>query len=59
LRTVGAHLTIFSFEGMEQMALGSMHGAGAGNITLGFEVQNVDAEYDRLCTSSDSISSRT
>ena len=30
------------------MAPGSMHGAGAGNVTLGFEVQDVDAEYDRL-----------
>jgi predicted enzyme related to lactoylglutathione lyase len=48
LRTAGAQLTIFSFEGMEQMAPGSMHGAGADNVTLGFEVQDVDAEYDRL-----------
>jgi uncharacterized glyoxalase superfamily protein PhnB len=28
--------------------IGCLHGAGAGNITLGFEVQDVDAEYDRL-----------
>jgi catechol 2,3-dioxygenase-like lactoylglutathione lyase family enzyme len=48
LRTAGTHLTIFSFEGMEQMAPGSMRGAGAGNVTLGIEVQDVDAEYDRL-----------
>jgi predicted enzyme related to lactoylglutathione lyase len=33
---------------MEQMAPGSMEGAGAGNVTLAFEVQDVDAEYERL-----------
>ncbi len=44
----GLSLAIFSRVGMEQMAPGSMRGAGSGNITIAFEVQDVDAEYRRL-----------
>ena len=50
LHTQGAHISIFSSEGMEQMAPGSMQGAGYGSVTLGFEVTDVDAEYERLKT---------
>lgn len=48
LHTAGAHLYVFSVDGMEQMAPGSMQGAGHGNFTMGFEVNDVDAEYERL-----------
>jgi catechol 2,3-dioxygenase-like lactoylglutathione lyase family enzyme len=45
---VGVPLTLYHLEGMEQMAPGSMRGAGAGSNVLEFEVENVDQEYDRL-----------
>ena len=45
---VGVPLTLFHMEGMEQMAPGSMQGAGAGNAVLEFEVEDVDQEYERL-----------
>jgi len=48
LHTQGAHLAIFSIDGMERMAPHSMQGVGSGNITLGFEVEDVDAEYERI-----------
>ena len=48
LRTQGAGIAIFSYEGMEEMAPRSMQGAGTGAFTLMFEVPDVDAEYDRL-----------
>ena len=48
LRTEGAGLAIFSAEGMEEMAPGSMVGAGSGNAVLEFIVADVDAEYERL-----------
>ncbi len=44
----GLGLAIFTRQGMEEMAPGSMQGAGCGNVTLAFEVDNVDAEYERL-----------
>lgn len=50
LHTEGAGIAIFSIEGMEGMAPDSMQGAGCGSITLAFEVQDVDAEYERLKT---------
>lgn len=54
LHTEGAGIAIFSTQGMESMAPGSMQGAGAGagngNVTLMFEVKDVDAEYERLKT---------
>ena len=50
LHTEGAGLAIFSADGMEEMAPRSMQGAGYGSITLGFEVKDVDAEYERIKT---------
>ena len=50
LNTEGANISIFSAEGMERMAPLSTQGAGYGSFTIGFEVKDVDAEYDRLKT---------
>jgi catechol 2,3-dioxygenase-like lactoylglutathione lyase family enzyme len=44
----GLSLAIFNSQGMEEMAPGSMQGAGCGSFTIGFEVEDVDAEYERL-----------
>ena len=46
----GLNLAIFSNQGMEEMAPGSMAGAGYGSITIAFEVEDVDAEYERIKT---------
>ena len=48
LHIAGAGIAIFTIDGMEAMAPGSMQGAGYGSITLAFEVEDVDAEFDRL-----------
>ena len=48
LSTEGAGMAIFSAKGMEGMAPGSMQGAGHGSFTTMFEVEDVDAEYERL-----------
>jgi len=48
LKIKGAGLSIFSEEGMEKWAQNSMQGAGSGNFTLAFKVEDVDAEYKRL-----------
>ena len=48
LATEGASLSIFSEEGMESMASGSMRGAGRGGYTIEFEVAGVDRQYQRL-----------
>ena len=48
LKTDGASISIFSVEGMERMAAGSMQGAGYGGYTIMFEVKDVDREYERL-----------
>ena len=48
LGTEGANMCIFSVEGMENLAPQSMRGAGVGNFTIGFEVKDVDREYQRL-----------
>lgn len=48
LHTAGAGIVIFSVEGMERMAPGSMQNAGAGSVTVMIEVNDVDAEYERL-----------
>jgi catechol 2,3-dioxygenase-like lactoylglutathione lyase family enzyme len=40
--------SIFGAEGMEKMAPGSMKGAGHGSYTIEFEVDDVDAEFERL-----------
>ena len=44
----GVNLAIFARQGMEEMAPGSMAGAGFGSFTIGFEVADVDAEYERV-----------
>jgi len=44
----GAQLSIFSAEGKEQMAPGSLTGSGTGRCTIELEVDDVDAEYQRL-----------
>ncbi len=46
----GSGMSIFSVNGMEEMAPGSMKGAGYGSFTLSFKVDDVDAEYERLKT---------
>ena len=46
--TQGAALSIFTEEGMERMAPGSMLHSGCGRYTLEFEVEDVDKEYERL-----------
>lgn len=48
LNTSGAEMTIFSADGMENLAPGSMQGAGHGGFTMGFEVQDVDSEFERI-----------
>jgi uncharacterized glyoxalase superfamily protein PhnB len=48
LNTEGAGIAIFSAEGMENMVPHSMQGAGHGSFTTMFEVEDVDAEYERL-----------
>jgi catechol 2,3-dioxygenase-like lactoylglutathione lyase family enzyme len=48
LKTEGAAISIFSARGMEDMVLDSMHGAGHGSFTIGFEVRDINAEYRRL-----------
>ena len=48
LNTEGAGITIFTVEGMERMVPGCMQGAGQGNVVIGFEVEDVDKEYERL-----------
>jgi catechol 2,3-dioxygenase-like lactoylglutathione lyase family enzyme len=40
--------SIFSAEGMEKLAPGSMNGAGYGSFTIEFEVADVDQEFERL-----------
>jgi catechol 2,3-dioxygenase-like lactoylglutathione lyase family enzyme len=44
----GVSLAIFTRQGTEAMAPGSMEGAGYGSFTIGFEVDDVDAQYERL-----------
>ena len=48
LKTEGANISIFSTEGIEKMAPFSMHGVGHGGFTIGFEVVDIEAEYQRL-----------
>ena len=48
LKTKGANISIFSAQGMEDISLGSMKGAGHGVFTIGFEVGDIDGEYKRL-----------
>ncbi len=44
----GMGMAIFSRKGTEEMAPGSMQGAGYGGVTIMIQVDNVDAQYERL-----------
>ncbi|MHB1318865.1 MAG: VOC family protein [Anaerolineae bacterium] len=46
--TPGGELAIYSIDGTEAMAPGATEGMGTGGLTLGFQVEDVDAEYARL-----------
>ena len=46
----GASFSIYSAEGMEEMAPGCTANSGTGSYTIEFEVDDVDAEYERLQT---------
>ena len=46
--TADVTLTLFPSAGMEQLAPGSMLGAGHGHWVLEFEVEDVDREHARL-----------
>jgi uncharacterized glyoxalase superfamily protein PhnB len=48
LKPEGGSIAIFSSNGMEKMAPGAMQGTGHGSFTIGFEVENLDTEYERL-----------
>jgi len=48
LSTKGAALSVFTEQGMERMAPGSMQNSGCGRYTLEFEVEDVDRESGRL-----------
>jgi catechol 2,3-dioxygenase-like lactoylglutathione lyase family enzyme len=48
LATHGAALSIFTEEGMELMAPGSMQDSWCGRYTHEFEVEDVDKEFERL-----------
>jgi catechol 2,3-dioxygenase-like lactoylglutathione lyase family enzyme len=45
----GLGLSLYTPEGMEQMAPGSTANAGTGSAVLEFEVEDVDVEYQHLC----------
>lgn len=48
IKIEGLNLAIFSEEGMENMAPGSMTGTGCGSLTINIKVEEVDEEYNRL-----------
>jgi|SRR5579862_6081557 catechol 2,3-dioxygenase-like lactoylglutathione lyase family enzyme len=48
LQDARGSFSIFSLKGMEEMAPGSMKGAGYGSYTIEFEVDDVDREFERL-----------
>lgn len=48
VKVAGAGLAFFSTAGMEAMSPGSMGGAGRGGFTIEFNVDDVDARYERL-----------
>lgn len=48
LANQGAGIAIFSTAGMENMAPGSLQGAGCRSMTLMFEVEEISAEYERI-----------
>ena len=50
IQTNGAGMAIFSKNGMEDMVTGSTKYTGNSSSVLMFEVEDVDAEYERLKT---------
>lgn len=48
IKAEGVSIAIFSYDGMESMAPGSMAEAGFGSFTINFEVDDVDAEYQKI-----------
>ena len=48
ISTQGPGLSFFAEPGMDQMAPGSMQGAGRGSFTLEVQVEDVDREYARM-----------
>ena len=50
IHTNGAGISIFSKNGMEDMVAGSSKYTGNSSSVLMFEVEDVDAEYERLKT---------
>ena len=46
--TGGGVFALFSLEGQEQLAPGSMEAASNRSVILEFQVADVDREYDRL-----------
>lgn len=48
IKIKGLNLAIFSEEGVENMAPGSMIGAGCGSLTINIKVEEADEEYNRL-----------
>ncbi|MBI5957216.1 MAG: VOC family protein [Chloroflexi bacterium] len=48
LLTEGTPLTLYTEQGMEEMAPGCMEDTGYGRCVLEFEVNDVDQEYERL-----------
>ena len=51
VKVAGAGLAFFSKAGMEAMSPGSMAGAVHGGFTIEFNVDDVDARYERLVAS--------
>jgi catechol 2,3-dioxygenase-like lactoylglutathione lyase family enzyme len=48
IRGPGTALSVFSRAGMEAMVPGSTDGAGSGNFTIEFEVDDVDVRHEEL-----------
>jgi catechol 2,3-dioxygenase-like lactoylglutathione lyase family enzyme len=48
IESARGNFSIFSAEGMEKMAPGSMKGSGHGSYTIEFEIDDVDREFERL-----------
>lgn len=55
LKANGTSIAVFSAKGMEEMAPGSMQGAGCGSFTISFEVEDVDHEYEKIAGMDTSI----
>jgi len=51
----GTSIAIFSESGMEEMAPGSMEKYGHGCLTINFEVEDADAEYEKIKAMGSSI----